>query len=307
MEIRGSSAVVTGAGSGIGRAIAIALAREGADVTLSDIDKSRLEAPRAAIESLGQKAWSVRADVSQLAEVQHLFDAAAGAMGHVDILVNNAGVHMAGPVENISLADWRWIIDINLWSVIYGINVFLPHMLERGKGHIVNTASISGLSPVGESAPYAATKCAVVGITESIAAPLRQKGIGVTAVCPGFVHTNIGKGGRLIPSSDGLDELRNSVYHGFNEDASPEQIALLSSLLQYEIITPDLVAEKTVEAIKENKVRVITHDESHEWVRRRAVDIEGLIDEAVRREKEFEETVKLALENQTPPDGAAKN
>ena len=301
MEIAGKVAVITGAASGIGRATALALAREGADIVLSDIDRDGLEQVRAEIESLGRKAVTVRADVSKLADIENLFAASIAAMGRVDILMNNAGVHMMGPIENITLADWEWIVGINVWSVIYGIHVFLPHMLERGSGYIVNTGSMAGLNPVGEaSIPYAATKCAVVGISEGLAGYLRPKGIGVTVVCPSFVQTNIGKGGRFVPSRDGLDELRDTLYHTFGEEATPEQVALLSQMLQSEIVSAESVAEKVAQAIKDNKVRVLTHSDSQESVTRRAVDIEGVIDEYVERDREFQEMVKVLATNLPP-------
>jgi NAD(P)-dependent dehydrogenase (short-subunit alcohol dehydrogenase family) len=303
MDIAGKVAVVTGAASGIGRATALALAREGTDIVLSDINEDRLNEVRAEMESLGRKALTVRADVSKLADIQNLFAASIAAMGRVDILMNNAGVHMMGPIENVTLADWEWIVGINVWSVIYGIHVFLPHMLERGSGHIVNTGSIAGLNPIGEaSIPYAATKCAVVGISEGLASYLRPKGIGVTVVCPGFVLTNIGKGGRLIPGRDGLDEPRNTLYRAFSEEATPEQVAVLSQILQAEIVSAESVAEKVTQAIKENKVRVLTHSGAQEWVTRRATDIENLIDEYVQRDATFQEMVKALAANIPPPE-----
>ena len=305
MDIAGKVAVITGAASGIGRATALALARESADIVLSDINEDRLQQVRAEIEAVGRKAVTVRTDVSKLADIQNLFDRSVAAMGRVDILMNNAGVHMLGTIENVTLADWEWIVSINMWGVIYGIHVFLPHMLERGSGHIVNTGSMSGLNPIGEaSIPYAATKCAVVGISEGLASYLRPKGIGVTVVCPGFVLTNIGKGGRLIPGRDGLDELRNTLYHAFSEEATPDQVAMLSQVLQAEIVSAESVAEKVTQAIKENKVRVLTHSDAQEWVTRRATDIENLIDEYVQRDAAFQEMAK-ALAANIPPSEAS--
>lgn len=307
MEITGKVGVVTGAGSGIGRATALALAREGADIVLSDINEDRLEQVRAEIEALGRKALAVRADVSKLADVQNLFGRSAVEMGRVDILMNNAGVHMMGPIENVTLADWEWILGINLWSVIFGVHVFLPHMLERGSGHIVNTGSMAGLIPVGDaSIPYVATKCAVVGMSEGLAAYLRPKGIGVTVVCPSFVHTNIGKSGRFIPSGDGLDGLRDTFYHSFGEEATPDQMALFSQMLQSEIVSAESVAEKVVQAIKSGRVRVLTHSDSQKWVTRRATDIEGVVDEFGQRDREFQEMIR-ALSANLPSTEAGKS
>ena len=210
MEIDGKIAVVTGAASGIGRATAIALAREGADLALADVRDDRLEEARKEITALGRRSIAVHTDVSKLQDVRNLFDRCVSEMGRVDILMNNAGVHLVGPTEKISIADWQWIVGINLWGVVHGINVFLAHMLERGSGHIVNTASMAGLIGAEPSVPYVATKFAVVGMSECLAAYLRPKGIGVTVVCPSFVATNIAEQERLVPFGDDFDDARRA-------------------------------------------------------------------------------------------------
>jgi NAD(P)-dependent dehydrogenase (short-subunit alcohol dehydrogenase family) len=266
-------AVVTGGASGIGRATAIALAREGADLVLADIDDARLKQVRREIAGLGRKAVAVHADVSKLDAVQNLFDRSMSEMGRVDILMNNAGVHLLGPAEKISIADWEWIVGINLWGVVYGINVFLPHMLDRGNGHIVNTASMSGLIGAESSIPYVATKFAVVGISECLAAYLRPKGIGVTVLCPGFVATNIVEHERLVPFGDGFDDARRAFLEALKRGEWSRFNALPGG-----VVSPDEVAGKVVRAIKENTFLVYTHPGHKEAVVGKAQDPEGAVD-----------------------------
>ena len=148
MEIQGKIAVVTGAASGIGRSMALALAREGADLVLADLNRDGLAEVRSEIEAMGRRGLAIPADVTKLKDLQNLYNQSISEMGPVDILVNNAGVHMTGPVDKMTIDDWKWIVDINLWGVVNGINVFLPHMLDRGSGYIVNTASSAGLAGV---------------------------------------------------------------------------------------------------------------------------------------------------------------
>jgi NAD(P)-dependent dehydrogenase (short-subunit alcohol dehydrogenase family) len=273
MEIHGQIAVVTGAASGIGRATATALAREGADLVLADVNDDRLEEVRKEITALGRKGVAVHTDVSKLQDIRNLFDRSIGELGRVDILMNNAGVHLVGPAERISIADWEWIVGTNLWGVVYGVNVFLPHMLERGTGHIVNTASMSGLIGAESSIPYVATKFAVVGMSECLAAYLRPKGIGVTVLCPGFVATNIVERERLVPFGDGFDDSRKAFLEAVKQGDWSRFNALPGG-----VVSPEQVAEKVVQAIKGNVFLVYTHPGHKEAVVQKAQDPEAAID-----------------------------
>jgi NAD(P)-dependent dehydrogenase (short-subunit alcohol dehydrogenase family) len=273
MEIQGKTAVVTGAASGIGRATANALAREGADLVLADVNDDRLEEVRKEITALGRRGVAVHTDVSKLQDVRNLFDRSISEMGRVDILMNNAGVHLVGAAEKIPIADWEWLVGINLWGVVYGINVFLPHILERGSGHIVNTASMSGLIGAESSIPYVATKFAVVGMSECLAAYLRPKGIGVTVLCPGFVATNIVEHDRLVPFGDGFDDARRAFLEALKQG---EWSRL--SVWPGGVVSPEQVAEKVVHAIRENIFLVYTHPGHKEAVAQKAQDPEGAID-----------------------------
>ncbi len=193
----GKTAVVTGAASGIGKATALALAAKGCQLVLVDLNEAATEAARKAVEALGGRVLVVAADVRHLAEVDAVYRRTLEAFGAVDVLVNNAGVLRVGPALEATEEDWRHVIDVNLWGVVNGCRVFGRHFKAQGAGHIVNTASAAGLSGLPYSASYAASKFAVVGLSESLRWELAQFGVGVTVVCPGAVKTSIaiGSGG----------------------------------------------------------------------------------------------------------------
>src|SRR5262249_29289434 len=159
----------------------------------------RLEETRAALTALGRRALAVHCDVAQDADVERLGEAALSAMGRVDVLMNNAGVVLRGALEQIPMADWGWSSGITFLGVLLGIRTFLPHMLERGSGYIINTGSVAGLIALtGEGAPYVASKFAVVGLSEALALYARPRGIGVSVLCPGSVDTNLLETERVI-------------------------------------------------------------------------------------------------------------
>ena len=290
MEIKDCVAVITGAGSGIGRAIALGLAAEGADVVAADVnDESRDEVCRK-IEGLSRKALSVHTDVSKLESIQNLFDRTMAEMGRADILVNNAGVHMSGPFDKVTHSDWEWIIDINLWGVINMVHVFLPHFLKRGSGHIVNTASIAGQVGTADPAiPYTVTKFGVVGLSEGLAVFLRDKGVGVSVVCPGLVQTNIGESSRQIKAGDETDVARERLREAMKGKSWKETPRLRDA----HVLMPEDVADQTIRAIKDNTFRVLTHPNSIEMMRERIDNIEGMIE---RRAREAAERNKMLLE-----------
>jgi NAD(P)-dependent dehydrogenase (short-subunit alcohol dehydrogenase family) len=291
LDIQGKVAVVTGGASGIGRATAIALATEGADLVLADINDAGMEEACAEIAGLGRKAIAVHTDVSKLEDVQRLFDRSVSEMGRVDILMNNAGVHIMGPTEKIPIADWEWIVGINLWSVIYGVNVFLHHMMERGSGHIVNTASMAGLIAGEPSTPYVTTKFAVVGLSEGLAVYLRPKGIGVSVLCPGWVKTGIGQHERLVPFDDGFDDVRAAIF----EEVGRGDWSRLEGL-PTGVMSAEEVAGKVVHAIKDNTFLIYTRDEQKGIVMQKAANPEETIDALVQFHAVWENLFKGGLQ-----------
>ncbi len=179
--------VITGAAGGIGLATARAFLAEGAKVHLADKrEQVLLEA-----DGLGSATTGHLVDVTDADAMAALADAVLAADGRVDVLINNAGVCQARPLGQLTFDDWRLHLDVNLWGVIHGIHAFAPAMREQGAGHIVNVASMAGLLPFPAVAPYCASKFAVVGLSESLAAELAPAGIRVTAVCPGAVRTGL--------------------------------------------------------------------------------------------------------------------
>jgi len=180
--------VVTGAGSGLGAAFCTVLAERGARVLASDVD---LAAARATAARCGPDAHAVACDVTKLADVERLADEADRLLGGVDLLVNNAGVAVVGTVGEVPMADWRWVIEVNLWGVIHGCHVFVPRLRKQGRGHILNVGSAAGLLSPPKMGPYNATKAAVVSLSETLYADLSGTGVGVTVLCPTFVKTNL--------------------------------------------------------------------------------------------------------------------
>jgi NAD(P)-dependent dehydrogenase (short-subunit alcohol dehydrogenase family) len=226
MEIEGSVAAITGGASGIGRATALELVRRGATgVALADLHDERLAETKRAIEDLGANAVTVHCDVSSDADVERFRDDAFAALGHVDIVMNNAGVAMLGPGEGLSMEEWHWILEINLIGVIRGVRAFVPHLLERGSGHLVNTASIAGLYAYSWDHPaYVTAKHGVVGLTESYALYLKPHGIGVSLLCPSLVTSNIGDTARL-GGTDALDRWLGETPMG--RPSSPEEVGVM--------------------------------------------------------------------------------
>lgn len=186
---RSPRAVVTGAGSGLGRAFCVELARRGAHILASDLDEA---AARATAELCpGGQAQAMRCDVSRLADVEALADAADARLGGVDLVINNAGVAASGRIGEISIADWQWLLGVNLWGVIHGCHVFAPRLRRQRSGHILNVASLAGLVHLPPLAPYNVAKAGVVALSETLRYELERDRVGVTVLCPSFFASNI--------------------------------------------------------------------------------------------------------------------
>jgi NAD(P)-dependent dehydrogenase (short-subunit alcohol dehydrogenase family) len=198
-DLAGKTAVITGAASGMGRAFAERFADAGMNIVLADVEVPRLEEAAAAVAARGVETLAVPTDVSDAAAVDRLRDAALERFGRVHLVCNNAGVGGSLSGRHIDLDEWRWVLGVNLWGVVHGHRSFLPHLLEHGDGHIVNTASMAGHFP-GHGA-YSASKWAVVAITEGLYQQLRAQGstVGVSCLCPGWVATDIGTSDRNRP------------------------------------------------------------------------------------------------------------
>ena len=193
-DFAGRVAVVTGAASGIGRALADEFADLGMKVALADIGTDALDTACGELKARGKEVIGVPTDVRHGAQVEALRDAALAAFGTVDVVVNNAGVGASGSVWSTPEAVWRSVLDVNLWGVINGVRAFVPLLVEQGRGYVVNTASMQGISPTAGTGAYAVSKHAVVALSEVLRMDLRTAGasVGVSVLCPGPVATNIG-------------------------------------------------------------------------------------------------------------------
>jgi NAD(P)-dependent dehydrogenase (short-subunit alcohol dehydrogenase family) len=256
-DFRDHVAVITGAASGIGRAIAKRCAVEGMKVVLAGINLANLTQVEAELKANGATAMSVQTDVASRHEVEALAQATLDTFGGVHLLVNNVGVGAGLSVWDSSWNDWEWVINVNLWGVIHGVKVFTPIMLGQDEPcHIVNTSSIAGLIAYHPSAPYQVTKHAVVALSEQLYLSLKQRHahVGVSVLCPGFVKTEIMNGERnrpphlrnepaqVTPGSEAtLEWLRASVEAGM----SPEQ-----------------VADQVFSAIIDERFYILTHPDS---------------------------------------------
>ncbi len=238
-------ALVTGAGSGIGRETALALARKGCRLIISDVNPDGLQETQSMIDGVGA---CIRADIVDVADKNAMAawaDAINGQFGAVDILVNNAGVGVSGGILDTSLDDWEWIVSINQWGVIYGCHFFLPAMINRGSGHVVNVSSLLGFTATPGTLAYATTKFAVFGFSESLRAELAPHGIGVSTICPGIIKTGI---------------IRNTRFRGVDDaNGTRDRIDRMYRRRNY---GPDKVATAIVGAIQRNRGVVPVSPES---------------------------------------------
>lgn len=240
-NLAGHWAVVTGAGSGIGRASALAFAQRGANVAICDIGEAGLAETESAARKLGVEAIARRVDVAKADQMQAFADAVHARVEAVDIVMNNAGVGLGGGLLETSLEDWRWIVDINLFGVVHGVHCFVPAMVKRGRGgHVVNVASMAGYVAGSLLPAYTTTKFAVVGLSESLREELAPHRIGVTAICPGVINTGIVQASRLRGAQSG-DAMRAEMQRGFDRrNYAPERVAenVLKAIARNRAIAP---------------------------------------------------------------------
>jgi NAD(P)-dependent dehydrogenase (short-subunit alcohol dehydrogenase family) len=269
-DLRGKTAFVTGAGSGIGLGIARQLARAGASVAVADIRRDAAEAAAAEIVAAGGRAIPLALDVSDRAEVERAADTAERALGPIHIAVNNAGVAMHGvPLEKIAAADWDWVIGVNIYGVIHGIQTFVPLMRAHGEGgHIVNTASIGGLqvNPNFLTGAYSMTKYAVVALSEALEQELAGSGIGVSVICPAAVNTSIHLSERSRPERLGGPTVRPENH-------------FMGDIIKDGWV-PEAVGERVVHAILGNEFFILTHTEPRDWIEKRHRRIREAFDRA---------------------------
>jgi NAD(P)-dependent dehydrogenase (short-subunit alcohol dehydrogenase family) len=219
-------AIVTGAGSGIGRAIALELASSGARLAVTDCIQARIDQVVDELKSKGAEARGYLVDHSKLPQVQDFAEKFFSDWTHVDVLCLNAGVGIGGRVEEYKIEDWEWIISINLWGAIYMVHLFVPAMIEQGHGKILITASAAGLIAIPGMAPYCTTKFAMVGLAESLRCELAKHNIQVSALCPGIINTNIVRDSRIyLRNEQGQGQKQKFVEFYARSGTSPEKVA----------------------------------------------------------------------------------
>ena len=269
-EFQGKVAVVTGAASGIGRALAERCAQEGMRVVLAGINEQTLMQASQELRDEGASVLAVQTDVSKAGDVEALAQKAFDTYGAVHLLFNNAGVGAGTIIWESTLADWEWTMDVNLWGVIHGIRAFVPRMIAQDtEGHIVNTASIAGLTSGPGLGIYKVTKYGVVTLSETLYHELALRGakIKTSVLCPGFVKTRIMDGARNRPA-----RLQNDPAE---VKMGPESVALIQFMLQAVEagMSPEQVADIAFQAIRDETFYILTHPETKEAIRVRMEDI----------------------------------
>jgi NAD(P)-dependent dehydrogenase (short-subunit alcohol dehydrogenase family) len=262
-DLKGRVAAVTGAASGLGRAMALAFAREGMHVALADLDEAGLTATRNAV---GGESFSMRVDVSKGPEVESFAERTAKELGGIHVVCNNAGIALSAPAWENSEAEWQWILGVNLWGVIHGVRAFAPRLIAQNEGHIVNTASVAGLiSPPGMAA-YCVSKHAVVALSESLHQDLRGRGssVGVSVLCPAYVPTGISSSERNQPS--GIEVSSKSKQRLEQEEMMRKAVAAGK-------LSADDVAREVVAAVKQERFYILTHPAIKGAIRARMEDV----------------------------------
>jgi len=265
-ELKGKVAAVTGAASGLGRAMALAFADEGMHVALGDVtDTSEVFAE---VERKGVAALSMKLDVSRAQEVEAFAELIDQELGGAHVVCNNAGVSPLGAAWETSLGDWQWILGVNLWGVIHGVRSFVPRLIARNQGHVVNTASVAGIINPPGSGAYNVTKHAVVALSETLHHDLRERNcaVGVSVLCPAYVPTGIADSERNRPT--GLEPTVKS-----KETLARE--ALLKKAVASGRLSADDVAKAVVQAVKEERFYILTHPRIKGAIGARMEDIIG--------------------------------
>jgi NAD(P)-dependent dehydrogenase (short-subunit alcohol dehydrogenase family) len=259
-DLKGKVAAVTGAASGLGRAMALAFAGEGMDVALGDL--ADLSEVKTLVEKKGVKAWAMKVDVSSAPDVQKFCD----SLQAVHVVCNNAGVAVSGAAWENSVDDWKWILGVNLWGVIHGVRSFAPRLIAQDEGHIVNTASVAGLISPPASAAYNVTKHAVVTLSESLQHDLRERGskVGVSVLCPAYVPTGIADSERHRPAGSRAGEL---------SEITKQKQAMLRKAVTSGRLSADDVARAVVAAVKAERFYILTHERIKGAIRARMEDI----------------------------------
>lgn len=274
LDFNNKVAVITGAGSGIGLSLARQAAKVGMKLALADVDESALVKAAKEMRALGADTLTAIVDVADAEAIDIFATTTLEHFGAAHLLFNNAGVGGGGPLWEVSQSEWDWVLGVNLQGVINGVRAFTPTMIEQGEGHIINTASIAGLTSAAGTSTYTVSKHAVVALSEVLLGDLKNAGasVGVSVLCPSFVNTQIFDSARYRPDEEGKTE---------EQIAEEKAIAEMTAAFFKTAMAPDAVAEQVFQAIRDQQFYILTHPEgSHELIQQR---------------------MQAILENQDPP------
>src|SRR4051794_33254650 len=262
-DLRGKVAVVTGAASGIGNAVATRLAEEGMKVVLADIEEGPLADAEKALADTGATVLAVPTDVTKGDQMDALAEKTFDAFGTVHVIHNNAGVATGGMMWTLTEADWQWVLGVNLWGVIHGVRAFVPRLVEQGEGHVVNTASMAGLTSVPMMGPYNVSKHGVVTLSEtlSVELALHASPVKVSVLCPGWVSTRIHEADRNRPAE---------LQKGEDEDPNMAEMGrqMIGSLITSGM-PPAEVASQVLDAVHNDRFYILTHPDMRPSIERR--------------------------------------
>ncbi|MEC9239416.1 MAG: SDR family NAD(P)-dependent oxidoreductase [Pseudomonadota bacterium] len=271
-DITGKVAFITGGASGMGLAMARSFAAAGMKVAIADVEQAALDRVKAEFDASNAEVITLRVDVTDRAAMEAAADATEAAFDKVHVLVNNAGVAVGGSLDQMSYEDWDWVMGVNLDGVVNGLQAFLQRIKAHGEGgHVVNTASLAGHFAIPGLGIYTATKYAVVGISETLRADLKQHNIGVSVLCPGVVNTNIFDSGRNRPSH--LQGETDTAQMVLSEDlAEPEREQRMAEMMA-SALDPAVVGDMVLHSIQEDEFYIFSHPEVEPMVSGRAAEV----------------------------------
>jgi len=266
-ELKGKNCLITGAASGIGRSFTIALAKEGMNLFITDINLEGLEKVKNEVVELGATVYADKCDVSKLEDFKVISENFYSKLGDLDLLINNAGIAIGGGIENLEIEDWKKVLDVNLWSIIYSLKVFVPRMIDKGSGHIVNVSSGSGLfANVFEPLPYITSKFAVVGLSEALFSRLKTYGINVSVICPTVIKTNIWKAAEIKKPPKLLEDFGKEKIERIYQE--------LTDAIGNTGMSPDRAVKKYIRGIKKNQLYVFDNASLKEILSTKGTDLQ---------------------------------
>ena len=271
-DVTGKVAFITGGASGMGLAMARSFAAAGMKVAIADVEQAALDRVKAEFDASNAEVITLRVDVTDRAAMEAAADATEAAFDKVHVLVNNAGVAVGGSLDQMSYEDWDWVMGVNLDGVVNGLQAFVQRIKAHGEGgHVVNTASLAGHFAIPGLGVYTATKYAVVGISETLRADLKQHDIGVSVLCPGVVNTNIFDSGRNRPSH--LQGETDTAKMVLSEDvAEPEREQRMAEMMA-QALDPAVVGDMVLHSIQEDEFYIFSHPEVEPMVSGRAAEV----------------------------------